>query len=112
MAEDSFGLFRDATPELQRELAEGAALVLWCFLWEQAALIHAHVSAAGPENHPVRWRHVLTFLMNMLEQGPAAEGLVAHAESAPKLAAEIARGDVDWQGLVDELRDQREEVQT
>jgi hypothetical protein len=105
MTDDHSRLFRDATPELQRELNEGAALVLWCFLWEQAALVQAHLGAAGPENRPVHWRHVLTFLMGMLEQGPAAQGLLEYAESCPKLAAEIARGEVDWKGLVEELRD-------
>lgn len=89
----------DATDELQRDLDVNAALVLWCFLMEQAMLIRASRS-----DEDDTWKKVLEYLVGMLEQGPKAEGLVGFAGSSSALAAEIARGDVKWEGLLEEVK--------
>jgi hypothetical protein len=88
----------DCTQELRYEINENVALVLWCFLLEQAMLIAA-------SRRDEEWRYVFSYLMRMLEKGPKAAGLLEFADSAPKLAASISAGEIDQETLLRNVRD-------
>lgn len=88
----------DVSEDFRRELDEAAAGVLWCFLMEQALLIQASGHDADPG-----WSHVCTYLLGMLRKGPKDPGLIEMLRSSSALAAELNAGELDWEGMVEDL---------